>query len=106
MIARRPASEAEKEEATRGLERTGEALKSGDYELVILDEVCVAQYFGLITIEQVIPLLQNRPETVELVLTGRYCPEEWIEYADLVTEMQEVKHYYTTGVVSRRGFDS
>ncbi|MBP1683140.1 MAG: cob(I)alamin adenosyltransferase, partial [Ignavibacteriaceae bacterium] len=50
--------------------------------------------------------IKAKPENVELILTGRYCPEELIELADLVTEMREVKHYYQKGITSRRGIES
>jgi cob(I)alamin adenosyltransferase len=62
--------------------------------------------FGLITIDQLLELLDARPETVELVLTGRYCPEAVLERADLITEMREVRHYYTRGVLARKGIES
>jgi cob(I)alamin adenosyltransferase len=66
--------------------------------MVIMDEVCVAIHFGLLKTEDVLFLLEEKPEPVELILTGRYCPPELIEKADLVTEMQEIKHYYQKGV--------
>ena len=77
-----------------------------EYDIVILDEVCVAIYFGLLTIEEVLAVLDAKPEAVELILTGRYCPKELIEKADLVTEMQEIKHYFQKGVVARKGIES
>ena len=82
------------------------ALKEKKYDLIILDEVCVSIYFGLIEKNDVLPFFENKPDNVELILTGRYCPEEFIEKADLVTEMKEVKHYYHDGVKSRRGIES
>jgi len=65
------------------------------YDLVILDELNIAAYFKLIPLDQIIEMVRNRPPHVELVITGRYAPEELISMADLVTEMKEVKHYYT-----------
>jgi cob(I)alamin adenosyltransferase len=56
--------------------------------------------------EDVLFFLQEKPEPVELILTGRYCPPGLIEEADLVTEMQEVKHYYQKGVTARKGIES
>ena len=79
---------------------------SGLYDLIILDEICVAIYFGLLKTEDVILLINVKPENVELILTGRYCPTELIDKADLVTEMKEVKHYYSQGVLSRKGIES
>ncbi len=91
--------------AQEGLARCREAMKSGRYDIVILDEVNVAIFFKLVTTEQLLELLKEKPEQVELVLTGRYAPRELIEKADLVTEMQEIKHYYAQGVVARKGIE-
>lgn len=90
----------------KGLEKAREAVQSGDYDLVVLDELNVALHFGLVTWEQVQELIDSRNENVELVLTGRGAPAELIEKADLVTEMREIKHYYTQGVQARKGIES
>jgi len=74
--------------------------------LIILDEALVATYFKLIKTEELIEFIKQKPENIELILTGRYCPEELIELADLVTEMKEVKHYYQKGITSRKGIES
>ncbi len=92
-------------QARRGLERAREAMCSGHYDVVVLDEVNVALWFGLLTIKEVLTLLEERPDNVEVILTGRRAPQELIERADLVTEMQEVKHYYQQGVSARRGIE-
>ena len=81
-------------------------MRSGKYDIVILDEVCVSTYFKLLKTEDIIPVLDAKPDSVELILTGRYCPGELIEKADLVTEMKEIKHYYTQGVKTRSGIES
>lgn len=94
------------EKAQNALLKAKEILMSGEYDLIILDEVCVAIYFGLFTADDVLPLLESKPENVELVLTGRYCPKVLIDRADLVTEMKEVKHYYQKGVLARKGIES
>ncbi|RLC62476.1 MAG: cob(I)yrinic acid a,c-diamide adenosyltransferase [Chloroflexota bacterium] len=92
-------------QARRGLERAREAMLSGRYDIVVLDEVNVAIWFGLLTVEEVLAFLDQRPEHVEVILTGRRAPSELIERADLVTEMREVKHYYQQGVLARRGIE-
>ncbi len=92
-------------QARRGLERAREAMLSNKYDIVVLDEVNVAIWFGLLTVEEVLEFLDQRPENVELVLTGRRAPRELIERADLVTEMREVKHYYQQGVLARNGIE-
>jgi cob(I)alamin adenosyltransferase len=96
----------EVEKAKRGLQDATEKMFSGNYDLVILDESIVAIYFKLIKTEDLIEIINKKPANVELILTGRYCPEELIELADLVTEMKEIKHYYQKGIKSRRGIES
>ncbi|EHM10860.1 cob(I)alamin adenosyltransferase [Thermanaerovibrio velox DSM 12556] len=92
-------------EARRGLELAREALSSGAYDLVILDEVNVAMDYGLLNVEEVLEVIGGRHERTEVVLTGRYAPEEVIAAADLVTEMREVKHPYQKGVKAREGIE-
>jgi cob(I)alamin adenosyltransferase len=106
VFRKEPPSEEDIATAHMALNRAREAMQSAEFDIVILDEVCVAVYFGLLTSGEVLPLLDEKPDSVELILTGRYCPPEWIERADLVTEMNEVKHYYQSGVTSRKGFES
>ena len=96
----------ELEKASKGLQIAREKMLSGEYDLIILDEAIVAIYFKLIETKELIEFIKTKPENVELILTGRYCPEELIELADLVTEMKEVKHYYQKGITSRRGIES
>jgi cob(I)alamin adenosyltransferase len=92
-------------QAQRGLEQARAAMLSGRYDIVVLDEVNIAIWFGLLAVEEVLAFLEQKPERVELVLTGRRAPQELIERADLVTEMQEVKHYYQQGVAARKGIE-
>lgn len=92
-------------EIAKGLNECGKLLSSGDYDLIILDEINIALYYKLFEVSDVIEVLNNRSEKTEVVLTGRYAPKELIEMADLVTEMVEVKHYYTQGILSRSGID-
>lgn len=75
------------------------------YDLLILDEICGAIDFGLLSLDDLIPLIDSKPEGVELVLTGRNAHPALIERADLVTEMREVKHYYKAGVPARIGIE-
>ncbi|MCW4019962.1 MAG: cob(I)yrinic acid a,c-diamide adenosyltransferase [Candidatus Bathyarchaeota archaeon] len=80
-------------------------VNSKEYDLVILDEINVALNLKLVDVDEVIHLVRNKPEHVELILTGRYAPPEIIEVADLVTEMKEVKHPYTQGIPPRKGIE-
>lgn len=88
-----------------GLKRCLEKMKEGNYDIIILDEINVAIWFGLIKEEKVLELLNQRPEDIELILTGRYAPEKIIKRADLVTEMKCIKHYYDRGVKARNGIE-
>ena len=106
VFKKKPPKESDLEAARHGLQRVREAMLSGKYDIIIMDEVCVALHFALLNTESIISFLEEKPETVELILTGRYCPQELIEKADLVTEMKEIKHYYQKGVSSRRGIES
>lgn len=92
--------------AKLAIRRVRATMLSGIYDLVIMDEVCVAIHFSLLETKDVLSLLEEKPETVELILTGRYCPLEIIAKADMVTEMQEIKHYYQEGVAARKGIES
>ncbi|TWJ32621.1 cob(I)yrinic acid a,c-diamide adenosyltransferase [Geobacter argillaceus] len=82
-----------------------ELLTSGEFDLFICDEINGAVGFGLIDVEQVLGLINRKPEKTELVLTGRNAHDRVIEVADLVTEMREVKHYYNAGVPARTGIE-
>jgi len=98
-------TEEDIEAAKRALSRAREAASSGEWDLVILDEVCVALRFGMLEVEEVRELVRTKAEHTELVLTGRYCPEELFELADYVTEMREIKHPYQRGVIARKGVE-
>lgn len=90
----------------QGIARAKEVLIDGKYDVVILDEINVALHFGLVTWQEVKTLIEQKAEGVELVLTGRGAPPELIASADLVTEMREIKHYYTQGLHARKGIDN
>ncbi len=96
--------EEDVERAKRALDFAREKMGE-DYDLIVLDEINVALDFNLISLEEVLAILDSLPEKTELVLTGRYAKEEIIEKADLVTEMREVKHYYRKGVMAREGIE-
>ena len=92
-------------DAASGLERARKAMLSGEYDLVVLDEVNVALWFGLLTEEAVLRFIDERPPELELVLTGRRAPNTILDRADLITEMLEVKHYYADGLLARKGIE-
>ena len=99
-------SKAEVQIAEKSLKEAEELMLSGKYDLIILDEVCVAIYFKVLEEKLLLEFIEKKPENIELIITGRYCSEKIIEKADLVTEMKEIKHYYKKGVLSRKGIDS
>jgi len=91
--------------AQHGLEECAKAISSGNYTLVIMDEINIAIHLGLLPLEAVLKILKEKPDQVEVVLTGRYAPKKLYEVADLITEMKEIKHYYTQGIKARKGFE-
>lgn len=92
--------------ARQALSAVRDALKSGKYDLVIADEANVAFGCRLVSEDDLLSLMDNRPAHVELVLTGRGAPPAVLERADLVTEMKPIKHYYKRGVEARKGIES
>jgi cob(I)alamin adenosyltransferase len=92
--------------AQDGLELARESLRNHTCDVLILDEINVAVEWNLFTVEDQLELLEIRPSDIEIIMTGRYAKSEIIEAADLVTEMNEVKHYYNTRkITARRGFE-
>lgn len=91
--------------ARAGYESLKRALLSSDYDIVVADEIIGTLKFDLLTIDEIKYLIENKPQTTELILTGRNAPSELIELADLVTEMKEVKHYFQKGVMARVGIE-
>jgi len=80
-------------------------MNSGDFDVLILDEINVAMSMHLLSVNDVRKMLEKKPENIEIVLTGRNAPAEIIEIADVVTEMRELKHYYRKGVEAREGIE-
>jgi cob(I)alamin adenosyltransferase len=78
---------------------------SGNYDLVVLDEVNVAVAWKLVELDEVIRLIKDKPPNVELILTGRYADPKLVQLADLVTECLKIKHPYDEGVAARRGVE-
>ena len=91
--------------AKKGLAHAKQIIVQGKYDVVILDEINVAVDYHLIAVEDVLQLFSEKPEHVELILTGRYASPELVKEADLVSELLEIKHPYYTGVESRKGID-
>ena len=105
FVTEKPPAKVDVEFAQEALALAEKVVASGEYDIVILDEVNVALNLKLIELERVMKMIKNKPKRVELVLTGRYAPNEVVEAADLVTEMKEVKHPYSKGFQARKGIE-
>jgi cob(I)alamin adenosyltransferase len=105
FVTEKPPGKVDLELAEEALALAEKVVKSGEYDIVVLDEINVALNLNLIKIGKVAELIKNKPKHVELVLTGRYAPDEIVEAADLVTEMREVKHPYNKGFQARKGIE-
>jgi cob(I)alamin adenosyltransferase len=91
--------------AREAFELAQKVVQSGEYDIVILDEINVALNLKLVGIDETLGLIRNKPKHVELILTGRYAPRQIVEAADLVTEMKEIKHPFRRGVKPRKGIE-
>lgn len=100
-----PPQEGDVQMARNGLDRLKLAMFSGDYDIVIFDEINTANYFHLISTEEMLEVIRSKPDGMEVVFTGRSAPPEVIAAADLVTEMVQIKHYCEQGVSARDGIE-
>lgn len=105
FVTEKPPGKEDVELAQEALALAEQVVKSGEYDIVILDEINVAMNLKLINLDEVLELVKNKPTHVELILTGRYAPKEIIKAADLVTEMKEVKHPFNNGYQARKGIE-
>ncbi|MFC2020971.1 cob(I)yrinic acid a,c-diamide adenosyltransferase [Chloroflexota bacterium] len=95
----------EKEQAEQALAFAREAVLSGNYDLVVLDEVNIAVVWKQVEVDEVARLIRDKPLNVEIILTGRKADDKLVQLADLVTECRKIKHPYDTGVKARRGIE-
>jgi cob(I)alamin adenosyltransferase len=98
-------SDSDIEAARKGLEKIKAVFASNQYNVVIMEEANVAAKLGLLSVEDMLEIMIDKPKDVELVITGRGADSRIIEKADLVTEMKEVKHYFQKGVKARIGIE-
>jgi len=98
-------SEEDFRAAQAGYEEVRALIKSGRYDLVILDEANIAVYFNLLTVDDLLLLIEEKPDSIELVFTGRNAHPLLLEKADLVTEMKEIRHYFSRGITARDGIE-
>ena len=104
FIRRKPDND-DMELAKEGFREIRKIVASGKYDVVVLDEITIANKYGLVEVDDVLDLIRTKPASVELVLTGRNADKRLVKAADLVTEMKEVKHYYKTGLPARAGIE-
>ena len=98
-------TEKDIEAALNGLKEVTAVILENQYDIVVMDEVCIALHYHLFELEDIMKILRQKPEVMEIVLTGRYAPAKLYKVADLVTEMIEIKHYYNNGVQARKGIE-
>ncbi|WP_399696891.1 cob(I)yrinic acid a,c-diamide adenosyltransferase, partial [Xenophilus sp.] len=91
--------------ARDGWQKARAAILSGEYFLVVLDEITYPLIYGWLPPGEVLAALRERPREVHVVLTGRRCPQEIVDIADTVTEMRLVKHAFQAGVPAQRGIE-
>ncbi|MCS7102748.1 MAG: cob(I)yrinic acid a,c-diamide adenosyltransferase [Candidatus Korarchaeum sp.] len=99
------ADEKDRELAREGLEEARVALSSGEYSLVVLDEINVAVHLGLLEEKEVLEVIKSKDSSTEVVLTGRYAPKSFYDLADYITEFVKIKHPYDSNARARRGID-
>ena len=88
-----------------GWELAKKAIQNDEYQLIILDEANIAIDLGILNVDDVVNVLKNKPEEMEIVLTGRNAHEKVIEVAHLVSKIEPIKHYWDTGIVARKGIE-
>lgn len=98
-------NDEDKRVITSGWEYAKNAIKNDEYKLVILDEINIAIALGIIDVDEVVSVLKNKPDNMEIVLTGRYAHQKIIDVAHLVSKIEPVKHYWDIGVSARQGIE-
>ncbi len=98
-------NEDDEKEIKRGWEIAKNAIRNNEYQLIVLDEINIAIDMKIIDIDEVVDVLKNKPEGMEIVLTGRNAHPKAIEIAHLVSRIEPVKHYWDTGIVARKGIE-
>ena len=91
--------------AQNGLKAAHNAMLSGNFDIIILDEINVAHYYKLLATQDILDFMSSKPYARELILTGRYAADEVMQAADLVTDMVEIKHYFNKGILARDGIE-
>lgn len=98
-------TEEDVKEIKKGWDLAKKAIKDDEYQLIILDEANIAIDMGILDVNEVVDVLKNKPEEMEIVLTGRNAHPKIIEIAHLVSEIKPIKHYWNTGIAARKGIE-
>ena len=98
-------NEEDYKEIKQGWELAKKAIKNHEYQLIILDEANIAIDLGILDVDEVVEVLKNKPDEMEIVLTGRNAHPKIVEIAHLVSEINPVKHYWDTGIAARKGIE-
>ena len=98
-------NENDQKAITEGWELAKKAIKNNEYQLIIMDEANIAIDLGILNVDEVVEVLKNKPEEMEIVLTGRNAHEKIVDIAHLVSKIEPVKHYWNTGIVARKGIE-
>ena len=105
FIDRNPAQK-DIDAANKAVDKATAAAGNGEYDVVILDEINIANTLNLVSVQQMLDIMGSKADKTELVFTGRNCPQEVMDRADLITEMKEIRHYYATkGLLARDGIE-
>ncbi len=94
-----------REAALKAWDQAKAEVLSGRWDLIVLDELCIAMKYGFVTLGDVVGLIRDKPQDLIVIITGRYCPPELFDHADTVTEMKAVKHHLATGRESQAGIE-
>ena len=105
MIYKDNQNKQDEQEIKKGWKLAKKAIQNHEYQLIILDEANIAIDMGILDVDEVVETLQNKPEEMEIVLTGRNAHPKIVEIAHLVSEIKPVKHYWDTGIVARKGIE-
>jgi len=105
ILLKNKLTEKDLQEAKKGWERAKSVILNGESDVVILDELNICMDFNMLKIDEVLDVLKNKPKNVEVVITGRYAPQELKDFADYVTELKAIKHPFDKGIEARRGID-
>ncbi len=95
----------DRELAAKGWRRANELVREEGLDMLILDELNIAVAYKLVDLAEALAFMRAKPERLELILTGRYAPQEMMDLADTVTEMREIRHHYSRGVPARKGVE-